>query len=156
MAKRRKWPWVAGLIVVVALGAGAAVLLVRDPLRLPGEHNIDVYAVDDAVSKQVTEPPGFVGRAMGMCDADTYYAEDGDRKLCLVLNGPLGQVRASRSSGQVTVAADQVAKLRSMATEDTGTPQPTSTLVLMSGGPAALIAVADLDGAAAVSVPALG
>ncbi|MCU7728986.1 hypothetical protein ODJ79_35185 [Actinoplanes sp. KI2] len=156
MAKRRRWPWVAGLIVVVALGAGAAVLLVRDPLRLPGEHDVDVYAVDDAVSEQVTEPPGFVGRALGMCDADTYYAEDGDRKLCLVLNGPLGQVRATRSSGQVKVAADQVAKLRSMAAQDTGTPQPTTRLVLMSGGPAALVAVADLAGDAAVSVPALG
>ena len=156
MAKRRKWPWVAGLIVVVALGAGAAVLLVRDPLRLPGEHDIDVYAVNDAISKQVTERPGFFARALGMCDADTYYAEDGDRKLCLVLNGPLGQVRATRSDGQVKVAADQVPKLKSMATQDTGTPQPTTTLVLMSGGPAALIPVADLADDTGVSVPALG
>ena len=156
MANRRKWPWVAGLIVVLALGVGAAFVVVRDPLRLPGKHDVDVYAVNDAISKQVTEPPGFFGRALGMCDADTYYAEDGDRKLCLVLNGPLGQVRATRADGQVKVAADQVPKLKSMAAQDTGTPQPTTTLVLMSGGPAALIAVADLADDAAVTVPALG
>ena len=156
MAKRRKWPWVAGLVVLVALGAAAAVLVVRDPLRLPGDHEVDVYAMDDAVSQEVTEPPGFLGRALGMCDADTYYAKDGDRNLCLVLNGPLGQVRATRDGGQVKVAADQVPKLKSMATQDTGTPQPTTTLVLMSGGPAALIPVADLADDAGVSVPALG
>ena len=156
MAKRRRWPWVAGLIVVVALGAAAAFLLVRDPLRLPGKHNVEVYAVNDAISKQVTERPGFFARALGMCDADTYYAEDGDRKLCLVLNGPLGKVPATRKDGQVKVAADQVPKLKSMAAQDTGAAQPTTTLVLMSGGPAALIAVADLADDAAVSVPALG
>ena len=156
MAKRRRWPWVAGLIVVVALGAAAAFLLVRDPLRLPGKHNVEVYAVNDAISKQVTERPGFFARALGMCDADTYYAEDGDRKLCLVLNGPLGKVPATRKDGQVKVAADQVPKLKSMATQDTGTPQPTTSLVLMSGGPAALIPVASLADDTGVSVPALG
>jgi len=156
MAKKRRWPWVAGLVVVVALGAVAAFLLVRDPLRLPGKHDVEVYAVNDAISKQVTERPGFFARALGMCDADTYYAEDGDRKLCLVLNGPLGKVPASREDGQVKVAADQVPKLRSMAHQDTGTPQPTTTLVLMSGGPAALVPVASLADDTGVSVPALG
>ncbi|MFI5892902.1 hypothetical protein ACIA5D_22600 [Actinoplanes sp. NPDC051513] len=156
MAKRRRWPWVVGLVVVVALGAGAAFLLVRDPLTLPGDHEVDVYAVNDDISTEVSEPPGLFGRALGMCDADTYYAKDGDRHLCLVLNGPLGTVRASRADGQVKVAGDQVAKLKTMAAQDTGTPKPTTTLVLMSGGPAALIPVAGLSGDAAVSVPALG
>jgi hypothetical protein len=73
-----------------------------------------------------------------------------------VLNGPLGKVRASRSEGQVEVASDQVAKLRTMAAQDTGTPKPTTTLVLMSGGPAALIPVPGLAADGAVSVPALG
>ncbi|WP_157437506.1 hypothetical protein [Actinoplanes subtropicus] len=156
MAKRRKWPWVAGLILVVALGVGAAFLVVRDPLLLPGRHDVDVYAVNDAISKQVTKPPGFFARALGMCDADTYYAQDGDKKLCLVLNGPLGKVRAIREDGQVTVDADQVPKLKSMADQDTGAPGATTTLVLMSGGPAALIPVAGLADDAGVSVPALG
>jgi hypothetical protein len=155
MAKKRRWPWVAGLVVVVALGAGAAFLVVRDPLTLPGDHEVEVYAVDDQISSTVAEPPGFLGRALGMCDADTYYAEDGDRKLCLVLSGPLGKVRASRGDGKVTVAADQVPALKSMATQDTGSPEPTTTLVLMSGGPAALIPVASLS-EGTLSVPALG
>ena len=156
MAKRRRWPWVVALVVVVALAGGAAFLLVRDPLTLPGDHEVDVYAVNDGISTEAAEPPGFLGRALGMCDADTYYAKDGDRHLCLVLNGPLGTVRASRADGQVKVASDQVAKLRTMAAQDTGTPAPTTTLVLMSGGPAALIPVDGLTGDAAVSVPALG
>ena len=155
-AKRRKWPWVAGLAVVVALAAGAAFLLVRDPLRLPGDHEVEVYAVDDEISTEPAEPPGFMGRALGLCDADTYYAKDGDKHRCLVLDGPLGKIRASRDNGRVNVAADQVAKLRTMAAQDTGTPKPTTTLVLMSGGRAALIPVAGLGRDAPLSVPALG
>ncbi|WP_433365479.1 hypothetical protein ACQPZX_35905 [Actinoplanes sp. CA-142083] len=156
MAKRRRWPWVVALVVVVALAGGAAFLLVRDPLTLPGDHEVDVYAVNDGISTEVSKPPGLFGRLLGMCDADTHYAKAGDRHLCLVLNGPLGTVRASREDGQVKVAKDQVASLKTMAAQDTGTPQPTATLVLMSGGPAALIPVADLSGDAPVSVPALG
>jgi hypothetical protein len=156
MAKRRRWPWVVAVVVVVAVAAGAAFLLVRDPLTLPGDHEVDVYAVNDDISTEVSDPPNLLGRALGMCDADTYYAKDGDRHLCLVLNGPLGKVRASRSQGQVEVASDQVAKLRTMAAQDTGTPEPTTTLVLMSGGPAALIPVTGLAADGAVSVPALG
>jgi len=152
MAKR-KWPWVAGAVVVVA--AAATVVAVRDPLLLPGDHKVKVYAVNDRISTEVTEGPGLVGRALGMCDGDTHYAEQGDRKLCLVLNGPLGEVRASRRDGKVTVAASETAKLTAMAAQDTGTPEPTTRLVLMAGGPAALIPVADLAGGAAVSVPAL-
>jgi hypothetical protein len=53
------------------------------------------------------------------------------------------------------VSADQVPKLKSLANQDTGTPQPTTTLVLMSGGPAALIPVANLADDTGVSVPAL-
>jgi hypothetical protein len=147
---------VVALVVVVALAGGAAFLLVRDPLTLPGEHEVDVYAVNDGISTVTADPPGFFGRALGMCDADTYYAKDGDRHLCLVLDGPLGKVTASRADGRVTVSKDQVAGLKSMAAQDTGTPEPTTTLALMSGGPAALIPVADLDEGAAVSVPALG
>jgi hypothetical protein len=56
----------------------------------------------------------------------------------------------------VAVAASEVAKLRAMAAQDAGAPSPTTTLVLMAGGPAALIPVADLVDGRAVSVPALG
>src|SRR4051812_34174991 len=105
MTRRRRWPWVLGVVVVLALGVAAAIAVVRDPLVVPGEHDVDVYAVDDQISTEVTQSPGVVGRAVGMCDADTYYAQDGDRKLCLVLNGPLGQVRASRQDGQVKLSA---------------------------------------------------
>ncbi|MEU4240491.1 hypothetical protein [Actinoplanes sp. NPDC026619] len=155
MAKKRRWPWVAGAVVLVALGATAALAVVRDPLLLPGDHELTVYAVNDGISTEVTKAPGLVGRVIGMCDADTYYAEQGDRKLCLVLNGPLGDVRATRKDGKVTVSAAEVARLRSMAAQDTGTPAPTTTLVLMSGKPAALIPVADLVDGQPASVPAL-
>jgi hypothetical protein len=156
MTKTRRWPWVAGLVVLVALAAGAAFWLVRDPLTLPGDHEMEVYAVDDQISTELDQPPGFFGRVLGMCDADTYYAKDGDRHLCLVLDGPLGKVRASRDNGQIKIAKDQVTALRAMAAQDTGTPRPTTTLVLMSGGPAALVPVTDLDSDGAVRVPALG
>ena len=86
-----------------------------------------------------------------MCDADSYYAEDGDRKLCLVLSGPIGTVRAGRSGGRVTVDADQVAKLKRLAGND-----PAATLVLMSDRPAALVPVAALAGTPPLSVAALG
>ncbi|HEX5204689.1 MAG TPA: hypothetical protein VFW27_32595 [Actinoplanes sp.] len=144
------------LVVVVALAGGAAFLRVRDPLAFPGDHEVDVYAVNDGISTQVNEPPNLFGRLLGRCDADTHYATDGDRHLCLVVNGPLGTVRASRDDGRVKVGKDQVARLKAMAAQDTGTPGPTTTLVLMSGGPAALIPVAGLSEDAAVSVPALG
>ena len=138
----------AAVIVVVALGATTAFLLVRDPLLLPGDHEVKVYALDDQISTEVAEPPGLLGRALGMCDADTYYAKDGDRKLCLVLDGPRGKVRASHKDGKVTVAAAEVPKLKGMA-------QDATTLVLMSGGPAALIPVKDLAEGQPVTVTAL-
>jgi hypothetical protein len=155
MPKKRRWPWVVGAVVVVALGATAALAVVRDPLLLPGDHEVTVYAVNDGISGEVDKAPGLVGRTLGMCDADTYYAEQGGKKLCLVLNGPLGDVRASRKDGSVTVAASEIAKLRSMAAQDTGTPDATTTLVLMSGRPAALIPVGDLVEGQPVKVPEL-
>jgi hypothetical protein len=155
MAKKRRWPWVVGAIVAVALGATAALAVVRDPLLLPGDHEVTVYALNDDISTELDQAPGLVGRVLGMCDADSYYAEQGGRNRCLVLNGPLGAVRASRTDGTVTVAAGDVAKLRSMAAQDTGAPQSTTTLVLMSGKPVALIAVGDLVDGQLVKAPAL-
>ena len=146
----------AGAIVAVAAAAGAALYLVRDPLVLPGHHEVDVYAVNDAISGEVDEPPGRLGRMVGLCDADTRYAEADGRHLCLVLSGPLGTVLAARRDGKITLAADQVDKLRRMADQDTGTPGPTTRLVLMSGKPAAMIPVADLATGSPMSVRALG
>ena len=146
----------AGAIVAVAVAAGAAVYLVRDPLVLPGRHAIDVYAVNDDISGEVDEPPGWFGRAVGLCDADTRYAEVDGRHLCVVLNGPLGTVLAARRDGKITLAGEQVGKLRRMADQDTGTPRATTRLVLMSGKPAAMIPVADLATGSPMSVRALG
>ncbi|MCM4079166.1 hypothetical protein [Paractinoplanes hotanensis] len=148
MSTRRKLAWAGGILV---LGAAVTFFLVRDPLSRPGSHQVEVYALDDAISGETQDPPGFLGRALGMCDADTYYAEDGDKKLCLVLNGPLGTVEASRKNGRVTVAAADVPKLRQLAAEDT----QTTTLVLMTDGPAALIPVAGLTDGQPASAAAL-
>jgi hypothetical protein len=154
MASRR-WLWTGGTVVVLGLIATAGFLVVRDPLLIPGDHSVQVYALNDRISTEVDAAPGMIGRATGMCDADSYYARDGDRKLCLVLNGPLGDTRASRADGTVTVAASEVGKLKQMATKDTGTPGETTTLVLMAGKPAALIPVTSLADGKPVKVPAL-
>ncbi|GIM88711.1 hypothetical protein Ato02nite_005040 [Paractinoplanes toevensis] len=132
------------MVAVVALGAAATLLVVRDPLLLPGKHEVTVYGLNDDISTEVDEAPGLLGRVLGMCDADSYYAEQDGRKRCLVLNGPLGDIEVSRKDGKVVIAAAEVTKLRSMATQDTGSPSPTTTLVLMSGKPAALVPVTDL------------
>ena len=145
MSTRRKFLWAGGVVV---LGAAVTLFLVRDPLTLPGSHQVEVYGLDESISGETQETPGFLGRSLGMCDADTYYAQDGDKKLCLVLNGPLGQVPAARKDGKVTVAAADVPRLRQLAGEDT-------TLVLMAGGPAAVIPVAALTDGQPVSVSAL-
>ncbi|WP_433294875.1 hypothetical protein ACQP2F_34265 [Actinoplanes sp. CA-030573] len=151
MATRRRWPYVLGGLVVLVVAVAGIIRLVRDPHLLPGDRELEVYAVDDAISTVVDEPPGVVGRALGMCDADTYYARDGDRKLCLVLSGPLGTVRASRGDGKVTVAAGEVPKLKGMAAQD----RSTTTLVLMAGGPAALIPVRSLTEGQPIETTAL-
>src|ERR1700754_5029955 len=155
MAKRRRWPWVAGAILLVAVAASAAIYAVRDPLVLPGRHDIDVFAVNDDISGEVDKPPGWFGRVAGLCDADTHYAKVDGRHLCLVLNGPLGSVLAARRDGRITLAGDQVLKLSRMAEQDTGAPKTTTRLVLMSGKPAALIPVADLATGSPMSVRAL-
>ncbi len=155
MASRR-WLLTGGAVVVaIGLIATAGFLVIRDPLLIPGDHHVQVYALNDEISTEVDQAPGVVGRAAGMCDADSYYVHDGDRKLCLVLNGPLGDTRASRADGTVTVAASEVAKLKRMAAKDTGTPAKTTTLVLMAGKPAALIPVTGLADGKPVKVPAL-
>lgn len=155
-ARPRRWPWLAGAIAAVAAVAVAAISFVRDPLLLPGRHEIDVYAVNDEISSEVDEPPGWFGRTAGLCDADTRYAEADGRHLCLVLHGPLGTVLAARRDGKITLAADQVDKLRRMAERDTGTPRVTTRLVLTSGKPAALIPVAELTTGSPMGVRALG
>ncbi|MGK5677736.1 hypothetical protein [Actinoplanes sp. URMC 104] len=151
MSRRRKWAWTAGILAVAVAGATVALRVVGDPLALPGEHRVEVYGLNDAISGETQDEPNV----FGMCDADTYFARDGDRKLCLVLNGPLGEVEATREDGTVTVAAADVARLRQMAGQETGSPDPTTTLVLMAGGPAALIPVAGLGDGRPVSVRAL-
>ncbi|GAA0575591.1 hypothetical protein GCM10010172_70410 [Paractinoplanes ferrugineus] len=54
MPKKRGWPWVVG---AVALGATAVLAVVRDPLLLPGDHEVTGYAVDDAISGEVDNAP---------------------------------------------------------------------------------------------------
>ncbi|MBM2623323.1 hypothetical protein JIG36_48290 [Actinoplanes sp. LDG1-06] len=149
MSKRRKWAWTAGILAAAVAAAAVTTAVVSDPLKLPGSHKVEVYAQDDAISGEAPEEPGFLGRTLGMCDADTYYAQDGDRKLCIVLSGPLGEVEASRKDGRVTVEPAEVAKLKAM------TGPGTTTLVLMGSGPAALIPVAGLAEGQAVNVRAL-
>jgi hypothetical protein len=155
MAVRRRWPWVAGAIVLVLVVGAGAVAVIRDPLVFPGRHDIDVYAVNDEISSEVDEPPGWFGRTLGLCDADTRYAESDGRHLCLVLSGPLGTVLAARRDGKITLGADQATKLRRMAAQDTGTPRATTRLVLMVGKPAAMIPVTDLATGSPMSVRAL-
>jgi len=150
MAKKRRWPWVLGTVVLVALAAGATVFLVRDPLLLPGARDVEVYAVNDDISTEADDAPGWFGRLFGLCDADTHYARAGGKHLCLVLIGPLGKVGASRRDGRITLEAGAVAELQRLA------PRDTTRLVLMSGKPAAVIPVTDLATGTAMSVPALG
>jgi hypothetical protein len=156
MTKKRKWGVAGGVLAVVVLVAAAWIAIARDPLLLPGSHPLDVYAVDDAISGPATRTPGVIGRAIGMCDADAYYVEDGDQRLCLVLSGPLGAIRAKRSNGKVMVSADEAAKLKTMATQDTGSPTKTTRLILMGGTPLALIPVTELTDGTPLSARKLG
>jgi hypothetical protein len=143
-------------VLVVALGAAAGVVVWRDPLLLPGTHTVSVYGIEDSISQQIDHEPGFLGRALGMCDADTYYVREGDTKMCIVLSGPLGEVHASKSGGLVTVPAADASSLKAMAAQDTGSPDPTTRLALLAGGsPVAIVAVADIVDGKAVSVKAL-
>jgi hypothetical protein len=148
------------LVAVVVLGALAAagVAAWRHPLALPGRHTVAVYAVDEDVTQELAggAGPGWLGRLVGLCDADSFYVRDGDRRLCLVLSGPLGAVRARADGDRVVVPADQAASLAALAARDTGAPQPARTLALYAGGrPVALVGVAGLAAGRAVSVPAL-
>ncbi|MBU2666783.1 hypothetical protein KOI35_25055 [Actinoplanes bogorensis] len=142
MSKRRKWAWTAGILAAAVAATAVTVLVTNDPLKLPGSHKVEVYGLVEELSGETQKDPGL----FRMCDADTYFAEDGDTKLCLVLDGPLGEVEAARKDGRVTVAAGEVPKLKAM---------DATTLVLMGGGPAALIPVAGLTDGQPVSVRAL-
>lgn len=147
MTKRRKLVWTAGILAAAVASAGVGTAVWADPLKLPGSHTIEVYAQEDALSGETQKDPGL----FRMCDADTYYAEQGDRKLCIVVSGPIGEVKAQRKDGKVTVAAEDVAALKRMVPEGADA----TTLVLMGSGPSALIPIADLTEGKPVSVPAL-
>jgi hypothetical protein len=145
---RRGRIWVI-VVLLVALGAVAGAVAWRYPLLVPGDHTVAVYAVDDNLSGPAERAPGVLGRVLGMCDGDSYYVRDAGRATCLVLSGPLGEVRARRTGAAVTVPAADAAALRRMAAQDTGTPDPTTWIVLRRfGRPVAMVAVADIvDGA---------
>jgi hypothetical protein len=149
MSSKRGWFWVAGTVAAASVITVGGCVGVRDPLLIPGSHGVSVYALAQA-PEVVEQGPDPLGRLIGMCDFDSYYAVDGDRKMCLVLGGPLGGVRASRNGGRVTVAASDVDRLRAMAAKGQA-----STLVLMGGKPDALIPVTGLTPGKPVSVPAL-
>ncbi|GAA2656593.1 hypothetical protein [Paractinoplanes durhamensis] len=149
MAKKRGWPWVVGAVVVLALSAAGALAVVRDPLLLPGDHEVAVYGLDEQVTTEVDQRPGLLGRALGMCDADSYYVEHDGKKMCLVLNGPLGDVHAHRKNGTVTVSASDVSKLKGVDL------QGATTLVLMAGKPAALVPITQMQEGQTLTVPAL-
>ena len=145
------------LVLVVVLGAAAGLVVWRRPLLLPGGHSVAVYAVDDALSGPPAHEPGLLGRLLGMCDFDSYYVRDGNSRWCLVLSGPLGEVTARRTGRTVTVPAADAASLRQMAATDTGSPEPTTRLVLRAyGRPVALVTVADIGAGAPVRATALG
>jgi hypothetical protein len=144
MVMKRSRTW-AIVVLMVALGAAAAAAAWRDPLLLPGDHTVAVYAVNDNLSGPADREPGVLGRLLGMCDGDSYYVRAAGRTVCLVLSGPLGEVRAGRTGATVTVPAADAAALRRMATKDTGSPDPTTRLVLRRfGRPVAIVAVADI------------
>ncbi|MCY1142349.1 hypothetical protein OWR29_30500 [Actinoplanes sp. Pm04-4] len=145
MSTRRKLLWAGGVAVL-------ALFLVRVPSTAPASDQVEVYGINDEISGEVQHPPGFLGRLLGMCDADTYYAEAGDKKYCLVLNGPSGTVKVSRRDGTVTVAADDVPRLRRYGAEDA----QWTTLLLMGDDPVAMIPIADLTEGRPVTVSALG
>ncbi|MBB4698367.1 hypothetical protein [Paractinoplanes abujensis] len=147
MTKRRKLVWTAAILTAAVAGAGVGTAVWADPLKLPGSHTVEVYAQDDELTGETQRDPGL----FRMCDADTYYAEEGDRKLCIVLSGPLGEVEAQRKDGKVTVAAGDVAGLERIAAANPGA----TTLVLMGSGPSARIPVTSLVEGQPVTVPAL-
>jgi hypothetical protein len=148
MAVNRSRIW-AIVVLVLVLGAAAGVVTWRYPLLLPGDHTVAVYAVNDNLSGPADREPGVLGRLLGMCDGDSYYVRAAGRATCLVLSGPLGKVRARRTGATVTVPAADAAALRRMAAQDTGSPDPTTQVVLRRfGRPVAMVPVADIaDGA---------
>lgn len=156
MAIRRGRAWAIVVLLVVVLGAAAAAVVWRWPMLLPGTHTVSVYAVDDGVSGAAVKEPGLLSRLLGFCDADTYYVADGRTRLCLVLNGPLGEVRASRHGGRITVHAADVPTLRTIAHQDTASPVTTTRLALVAHRrPVAIIPVAGLAGTGPIDGNAL-
>jgi hypothetical protein len=151
---RRRPVW-AIVVLVVALGAAAGVVAWRYPLLLPGDHTVSVYAVDDNVSRPADREPGALGRLLGMCDGDSFYVRAGGSAWCLVLSGPLGEVRAGRTGAAVTVPAADAAALRRIAVRDTGSPDRTTRIVLRRfGRPVALLPVTEIaDGTPVRATP---
>jgi hypothetical protein len=153
---RRRRPFAVVLAVavgLVAITAATAVVYVGSHAgneALPdGVHTVQVFTVDDAVSTVVApaDRPGALGRFLGMCDADSYYMEVGADGLCLVLNGSLGDVRATGTGGGAQLDAAEAAKVRDIVRrEDAGSPEPSTRVVLgYDGGWAGLVDVADLN-----------
>jgi hypothetical protein len=156
MVMKRSRIW-AIVVLVAALGAAGAVVAWRYPLLLPGDHTIKVYAVNDNLSGPADREPGVLGRLLGMCDGDSFYARAGGSAMCLVMSGPLGEVQGRRTGATVTVPAADAAALRAMAAQDTGSPDPTTRLVLRRfGRPIAIVAVTDIADGAPVRATALG
>jgi hypothetical protein len=142
MTRRHIW---AIAVLVAALGVAASVVTWRRPLLLPGDHTVAVYAVNDDLSGPADREPGVLGRLLGMCDGDSYYIRAAGGATCLVLSGPLGEVRARRTGTTVTVPASDAAALRRMAAQDTGSSEPTTQIVLRRfGRPVAMVAVTDI------------
>jgi hypothetical protein len=145
---RARWLLV---IPVVAVVAGVTWFVASPASAVPsGTHTVEVFTVDEPISTKVSpeDRPGFVGRLLGMCDADTYYVTVGDAAECLVLSGPAGEVRVSGSDKGPVLEPDQAA--RALAMVKTAGAEATRVVLEYDGGPVAIIDVSALDSSAPV------
>jgi hypothetical protein len=151
--------------VLLALAAAIALIATgvlwwwSNPQALPGAHRVSVYALEEDISGSPANPPGFLSRLFGMCDADRYYVEQDGRPYCLILSGdlstsgPLAWVHVTKYGGDVVIGPADVKVLRDIGTRAGQlTGGESRTLVLVYNGPVAVVPVSALAGAGDVRV----
>ena len=113
-----------------------------------------IYAVDDSVSSVVApeDRPGPIGRMIGMCDGDTIYIESEGTGMCLVLNGPLGDVSVQGSDqGAVLPPTSHDQVLAFVGEQGAGSGPTTRVLLEYDGAFVGLVPLSALTGMAPVT-----
>ncbi|MEU8657220.1 hypothetical protein [Actinoplanes philippinensis] len=115
------------------------------PAELPaGASEVEVHLIDDELTKSAPtgETDGWFGGLAVPCDFDSWYVESAGSAFCATLGERSGTVTVTRIGKRIELPADAQKAITAWAAGAGGTQPPTRALLVLTGEPVGIVAVA--------------